>query len=902
MTNGILRTSALFVVFPSTLGAGPQTSDRPLHGWSMVTTEPSADEHGRWSAVAGFSVAADEAIDPAIAAGGETAKFRAQVRIAKTGRFRFGLEAEGGSARLIAHDVDETSKEGLGLELALDSGGKTMSAEPAELSRGEIGIEVQFKRVGSGAARLRLLWQREPDTDGGGFGPEPISTYFTRVPDDMRAVVGTSDLALEGRALLQRKGCVQCHAAGRGASLVSNFEAPRLDHLGLRVDRAWVERWIRDPAKVKPSTDMPSLYPLDEGDSAAVASWLTQEKPKTEDAKIANEAFVLERGRNLYHTIGCVACHGAFDKASTVFGEAHADDDAAMPASNFGDLAGKWRPTALSEFLRDPAKTHPSGRMPSFKLSQDESDALANYLSSKWGPASSSPPQAPLGEVWSLSTCAACHFIEGVKRTATLGRPLAQLDLKRGCLDPKDRATPRYSLSAHELEALRAGIDEVVHVRSGQARLERTRTQMEFLNCGACHARDGRGGASEGVRAYFSSLDEKADLGNEGRIPPDLSGVGFKLTTSWMQKVIGEGARARPYLATRMPVFAAAATAGLADGLARCEGIEPNSDAPEPTPEPESLQAGRALMGPSALACANCHVFRDFAPLGTPGPRIDMFAERLRYEWWSAYMQDPNRFKPGTKMPSFESGGKSACRTILEGDLKKQLDALWIYQNLGEFMPAPEGIEHGKGLQLVVGARPIVLRTFMESVGARAIAVGMPSGLHYAFDAQSVRLAECWRGDFLDASAAWTGRGGENVGGEGPGIWKAPPGAVFTIPTSDGPIVQWPAEVGAQAGLKFRGYSIDAEGVPTFEYRWKEWDVSERVITTPLPKPRILRNFKMPKAPPAFAINTGPGDNRVYVTEAGDVLFSNRDHGIRRFEIRLMEPGAGCTFTLEIIP
>ncbi len=90
--------------------------------------------------------------------------------------------------------------------------------------------------------------------------------------------------------------------------------------------------------------------------------------------------------------------------------------------------------------------------------------------------------------------------------------------------------------------------------------------------------------------------------------------------------------------------------------------------------------------------------------------------------------------------------------------------------------------------------------------------------------------------------------------------------------------------------------------MPTFEYRWKEWDVTERVITTPLPVPRILRNFKLPKAPPIFAVNTGPGDNRLYVDEAADLRFSNKDRGIRRFEVRMLKPEAGCTLTLEIIP
>ena len=404
------------------------------------------------------------------------------------------------------------------------------------------------------------------------------------------------------------------------------------------------------------------------------------------------------------------------------------------------------------------------------------------------------------------------------------------------------------------------------------------------------------------MRAYFSTLDEKADLGNEGRIPPDLTSVGFKLTTPWLQKVLAEGARARPYLATRMPIFGAKATAGLAHGLAHADGVEPDHDAPEPIADGDKVQAGRALMGKGALACATCHLYKDFASPGTPGTRMDMFAERLRYEWWAAYMVDPSRYKPGTRMPSFESGGKSACRTILEGDFRKQIDALWSYCNLGEFMPAPEGIEHGRGLQLIVGTKPIVLRTFMESVGPRAIAVGMPSGVHFAFDAQNVRLAEAWRGDFLDASAAWTGRGGENAGGEGPNVWKAATGNIFALSKDSTPIVQWPAETGPEAGLKFRGYSIGDDGVPTFEYRWRDFEVTEKVTSEAAPKLKILREFTLRDAPAVFAVNTGSGDNRILVHVPAEVRVSTLDQRLGRFEIRTTTPKNGCNFTVEINP
>lgn len=873
-------------------------SEPALRGFAL-----SVDGHGSrvsWASSAAFAIDEGQALDPCVPPGGERAEYRARVRIAKAGRFRFGAEVAGGRARV--HAAAERAT-------ACEIDGRTARAaawgEWIDLARGEVELVVEFTREAQAAASLRTLWERAPAADGGAFGPEPISSFFARV-DALSDEVAKSEMAFAGRVLLERKGCVRCHAAEGNAALGPSFEAPRLDGLAARVDRGWLERWIADPAGMRAQTDMPALFVEQPSTAAEIARWLSA-APATHESdhgSVASEPFVIERGRKLYHSLGCVACHGAFDAPSTLFGEEHAEFDDLTPAARFGDLSGKWRPAALAEFLREPTKTRPSGRMPSMKLSRDEADSVATYLLSKWGAAptrestegsAGTPPAA-------LSTCAACHGIPGVARATNLGKPLAQLDPSRGCLDDKDVGTPRYRLDANEREQLRSALIEVRTAHGATTPLDAARRRYELLDCGACHERDGKGGGGEGSKAFCVSLDEKADLGNEGRIPPDLTGVGLKLEPRWLSQVLSKGERARPYLATRMPVFAAPVLSGLSTGLARVEGLAPGRSTNEPTADDDRVQAGRALMGKAALACVTCHVYRDFAPLGTPGPRIDQFGERLRYEWWSAYLQDPARYKPGTRMPSFESGGGSACRTILGGDLKQQFDALWVYASLGEFMPAPECVERGRGLERVVGQRPIVMRTFLESVGPRAIAVGMPSGLHFCFDAQKVRVAEAWRGAFLDASGAWSGRGGENTGGEGPRVWSAPAGPPLAIAPADSQPGEWPVEVGEAAGFDFRGYELDAQGLPTFEYRWGDCLVRETVRTESLPAPTLRRSFHIVPAPARFLVAAGSGRCRVTSNAEARVRELRGPSGDPRFEIEPLRPAEGVSLTLEIVP
>ena len=52
---------------------------------------------------------------------------------------------------------------------------------------------------------------------------------------------------------------------------------------------------------------------------------------------------------------------------------------------------------------------------------------------------------------------------------------------------------------------------------------------------------------------HFGTDEE--GLGNPGRIPPTLDGVGAKLRPEWLRKVLFDGAAVRPYMHTRMPQF-----------------------------------------------------------------------------------------------------------------------------------------------------------------------------------------------------------------------------------------------------------------------------------------------------------------------------------------------------------
>ncbi len=168
-------------------------------------------------------------------------------------------------------------------------------------------------------------------------------------------------------------------------------------------------------------------------------------------------------------------------------------------------------------------------------------------------------------------------------------------------------------------------------------------------------------------------------------------------------------------------------------------------------------------------------------------------------------------------MPNFYLTGTGAVKDVFGGDPDKQADAMWAYFNLGDFAPVPTGINTGNGLTLSVGERPMVVRTFLKDAGSRGIAVGFPSGLHFAFDAGESRLVDAWRGGFLDASGAWAGRGGNVSDEKGTTEWKAPAGPALVLDVGAGGL-GWPKVTGSKAAGRFKGYTLDKGGVPTFRY------------------------------------------------------------------------------------
>src|SRR5262249_22080142 len=104
---------------------------------------------------------------------------------------------------------------------------------------------------------------------------------------------------------------------------------------------------------------------------------------------------------------------------------------------------------------------------------------------------------------------------------------------------------------------------------------------------------------------------------------------------------------------------------------------------------PETIAVGRHLVGKGAFGCFSCHDLGNQPNTGTRGPDLASSNQRVRYEWYRRWLEQPQRMQPGTKMPTVFFGGKSPLERVLGGSADSQAEAMWGFLSLGAKMPLP---------------------------------------------------------------------------------------------------------------------------------------------------------------------------------------------------------------------
>ncbi|HVK11122.1 MAG TPA: c-type cytochrome [Gemmataceae bacterium] len=402
--------------------------------------------------------------------------------------------------------------------------------------------------------------------------------------------------------------------------------------------------------------------------------------------------------------------------------------------------------------------------------------------------------------------CANCHQMTVAKTAVAPTLKAPAMKASGGCLsESPGKRVPQYHLSAAQKKALAAAA-----AKPQAAKVDMGHTLLTF-NCYACHTRDRIGGPTEATNALFATTTP--EMGDEGRVPPPLDGVGAKLNPEYVKQILDKGADDRPYMHTRMPGFGAANVAHLVEAFVGRDKLPAVAPVKFAETESKVKAAGRHMVGAQAFGCIKCHTFAGQKAEGVQGIDMTLMPKRLKREWFHAYCVDPQKIRPGTRMPTAWPGGQSVLPTILDGAASTQIEAIWVYLNAKD-AAIPPGMGK-KFLPLVPAGEAIIYRNFIQGAGPRAIGVGYPEKLNLAFDANDLRLALIWKGGFIDAARHWTDRGSGFEGPLGDDVLALAGGPTFAVLGE--PDTEWPKSA-KDAGQRFLGYVLAKDERPTFRY------------------------------------------------------------------------------------
>ena len=111
-----------------------------------------------------------------------------------------------------------------------------------------------------------------------------------------------------------------------------------------------------------------------------------------------------------------------------------------------------------------------------------------------------------------------------------------------------------------------------------------------------------------------------------------------------------------------------------------------------------------------------------------------------------------------------------------------------------------------------------IYRTYMPDSGPAGIAVGLPGGISYNWDAGACRLRYAWSGGFVNLDKNWMGNGKDLAEVQGTVFYREHTADPIRIGTKE----HVPAH-------QFKGYTI-VNGFPTFNYLLDGVKVSERIV------------------------------------------------------------------------
>ncbi|MCC7526549.1 MAG: DUF1080 domain-containing protein [Chitinophagaceae bacterium] len=152
-------------------------------------------------------------------------------------------------------------------------------------------------------------------------------------------------------------------------------------------------------------------------------------------------------------------------------------------------------------------------------------------------------------------------------------------------------------------------------------------------------------------------------------------------------------------------------------------------------------------------------------------------------------------------------------------------------------MPVPVPVNGNTPLIVTPVNETILQRCFLGTKDHKmtvCAVIGEPGQIHYGINLEQGSIIRLWKGDFIDATTMWESRGEIQL--------SRPLGSVISLPSQPqvaqlaNDQVPWPELT--QKEYKFKGYFLDKQGRPVFNYTFNGLQISDQ--TVPSDDDRIL--------------------------------------------------------------
>lgn len=255
----------------------------------------------------------------------------------------------------------------------------------------------------------------------------------------IEAAIGP-EIIEKGKKLFDESQCVACHSiSGKADSM-----GPDLFRVVMKVKKAWLFSWLKDPAYFFPKTRMPN-YRFSDEEAAAITAYLFSEfKNSANGAGREKEpavefpvayAAMLDKGKEILDKYGCAGCHeiAGLKKKNIIGPELTEIGIRRSDMLDFGKLPrpnGKGNgalPLWLNTKVKEPRAFSLGLKMPDFNFSNEQAAALTTFLLSL-GSTEEMPrrfimpskngaylrPAGAFGKVADELKCFTCHSAKGI--------------------------------------------------------------------------------------------------------------------------------------------------------------------------------------------------------------------------------------------------------------------------------------------------------------------------------------------------------------------------------------------------------------------------------------------------------------------------------------------------------